>query len=58
MSNILKNLAVSSLGLKGLTPKKREGALGEKSIHSPVLDQNSILDLNGKTPEKYLGKLE
>lgn len=54
MSNILKNLPTSGLGLKGKTPEIREAAKPEVTIHTPVKAANSKLDLDAKTPKKYL----
>lgn len=54
MSNILKSLESSILGLKGKTPEIREAAKPEVTIHTPVKADNSKLDLDAKTPKKYL----
>jgi hypothetical protein len=54
MSNILKNITSSTLGLKGKTPELREAANPEVTIHNPIKAENSKFDLDGKTPKKYL----
>jgi len=54
MSNILKNIAASNLGLKGKTPEIRQAAKPEATIHTTVKAENSRLDLDAKTPKKYL----
>lgn len=57
MSNILKNLESSILGLKGKTPEVRSAAKSDVTIHAPVKADNSKLDLDAKTPKKYLDEL-
>jgi hypothetical protein len=54
MSNILKNITSTTLGLKGKTPEIRSAAKPEVSIHSPIKTENSVFDLDGKLPTKYL----
>lgn len=54
MSEILKNLEKSSLGLKGKTPSIRETAKPEFSIHNPLKAEDSKFDLDGRTPKKYI----
>lgn len=62
MSNILDNIDKSSLGLKGQTPAKRAGAKETSTLHylSSIngkpnsIQKPSQLDLDGKTPKKYL----
>lgn len=52
----------SILGLKGQTPAKRPGANPASTLHNqssinnnPAIEQSpSGLDLDGKTPDKYL----
>lgn len=54
MSNILKNITGTNLGLKGKTPEIRSAAKPEVSIHIPVQGATSALDLDAKTPKKYI----
>ena len=54
MSNILKNLEKTSLGLQGKTPEIRSAAKPDNTIHSATKADNSKFDLDGKLPTKYL----
>jgi len=54
MSNILKNLEKTSLGLQGKTPEIRSAAKPDNTIHSATKADNSKFDLDGKLPSKYL----
>lgn len=54
MSNILKNIEKTSLGLQGKTPEIRSAAKSDNTIHSATKATNSVLDLDGKLPAKYL----
>lgn len=58
---ILKNqLTGTNLGLKGVTPEKRAGALPSSELHaqgtapSVIKADHSVYDLDGVTPAKYL----
>lgn len=57
---ILKNQITSIHGLKGETPATREGALPDSQLHAQgtapttIKAGDSIYDLDGKTPSKYL----
>ena len=52
-------LGSSVLGLAGLTPEKRAGAIPESELHaqgaapSKVKGEHSVFDLDGLTPDKY-----
>lgn len=58
MSNILKNLESSTLGLKGKTPELRSAAKADNTIHSATKADNSKFDLDGKLPSKYLDTIK
>lgn len=57
---IFKTQLNSRLGLKGVTPETREGALTTSQLHAQgaaptsVKPDHSIHDLDGATPDKYL----
>ena len=52
---ILDNqLKQSILGLKGETPGKRAGALSNSKLHNLQSLSKSVLDIDGKTPSKYV----
>lgn len=56
---LLNKLKDSNLGLKGITPDLRVGALSTSELHAQgvpaeLKSDHSIHDLDGKTPEKYL----
>ena len=58
-----KQLEQSALGLKGLTPNRREGAdagttkVHVKGIPATVDINHSVHDLDGLTPKKYQDNL-
>ena len=54
MSNILKNIEKTTLGLQGKTTQIRSAAKPDTTIHSATKADNSVLDLDGKLPGKYL----
>jgi hypothetical protein len=55
---ILSNqLQSTKLGLKGVTPPTRPGALPTSTIHSQDALVVSTLDLDGNTPSKYTDSL-
>lgn len=60
--SLITKLKESVLGLQGSTPSQREGAKNTSTLHyaSSITDKPDILanpsqlDLDGKTPAKYL----
>jgi hypothetical protein len=55
---LLDSLPNSNLGLKGQAPPLRAGALKSSPIHNPdSFPDQSDLDLDGKTPQKYVNNL-
>lgn len=58
MSNILKNIEKSSLGLQGKTPEIRSAAKSDNTVHSAIKADNSKFDLDGKLPSKYLDTIK
>ena len=56
---LLNKLKDSNLGLKGITPELRVGALTTSELHAQgkpasLKADHSVHDLDGKTPDKYL----
>jgi len=60
---ILKNQIGSKLGLQGVTPELRKGALTTSQLHAQETNptimkaDHSVHDLDGKTQSKYLDNL-
>lgn len=60
---ILKDQISSNLGLKGVTPELRKGALTTSQLHAQDTNptvmkaDHSVYDLDGKTQSKYLDNL-
>lgn len=60
--SLLTKLKESVLGLQGVTPNVREGAKNTSTLHNQsslndnpdILAKPSELDLDGKTPAKYM----
>ena len=60
--SLLTKLKESVLGLQGTTPNVREGAKNTSTLHNlsslndnpDILAKPSELDLDGKTPSKYM----
>jgi hypothetical protein len=60
--SLITKLKESELSLQGTTPSTRDGAKNTSTLHSlssltdkpEILKQPSVLDLDGKTPSKYL----